>query len=73
MAKEKEKKVPNPDRLPFFKFLAWKTPDIAMSASFIVLGYLTIYCTDTLKMPVALVGALLLGSKVFDGVTDLLA
>lgn len=69
----KGKKAKNPDRLPFFKFLAWKTSDIATSANFIVLGYLTIYCTDTLKMPAALVGTLLMASKIFDGVTDLFA
>jgi Na+/melibiose symporter-like transporter len=69
----KNLKENNPERLPFFKFLAWKCPDIGMAASFIVLGYLTIYCTDTLHMPAALVGALLLGSKVVDGITDLFA
>lgn len=70
---EKKLKEKNPDRLPFFKFLAWKTSDISMSASFIIIGYLTIYCTDTLHMPAALVGTLLMASKIFDGVTDLFA
>jgi Na+/melibiose symporter-like transporter len=38
-----------------------------------VFGFLMMFCTDTLGMPAALVGALLMGSKVFDGFTDLFA
>jgi Na+/melibiose symporter-like transporter len=73
MSKEKVKKAPNPDRLPVGKFFAWRASAFSMAANFIVMGYLTIYCTDTLKMPPALVGALLLASKLLDGVGELFA
>lgn len=55
------------------RFFAWKSRDVSLATSFIIIGYLSIYCTDTLGMPAALVGALLLGSKIFDGITDLFA
>lgn len=46
-----------------------------MSHSVVVLmlGYLMIYATDTLKIPAAAVSLILLASKVFDGVTDMVA
>ena len=44
-----------------------------MSLSTLVLIYVTIYCTDTLGMPPALVGTLFMVSKLVDGVTDVLA
>jgi Na+/melibiose symporter-like transporter len=69
----KEQKANDPNRLPLGRFFAWKSRDVSLAASFIIIGYLSIYCTDTLGMPAALVGALLLGSKIFDGITDLFA
>ncbi|MCI6467017.1 MAG: MFS transporter [Faecalicatena sp.] len=68
------KKSENPDKLPMGKFLAWKTRDIsAGTMNVIVIGYLTIFCTDTLGMNAALVGTLLMVSKIFDGIPDLFA
>lgn len=68
------KREKNPDRLPVGKFFAWKSRDVSLAAvNTIILGYLTIFCTDTLGMNAALVGTLLMASKVFDGVTDLFA
>lgn len=55
------------------KFFAWKSRDVALGCNVIVLGYLTIFCTDGLGLPATLVGTLLLFSKIFDGVTDLFA
>lgn len=70
----KEKKAPNPDRLPLGKFFAWRTSAFTMAACMmIIMGFLTIYCTDTLLMPAGLVGMLLLGSKVLDGVGEMFA
>lgn len=36
-------------------------------------GFLSIYCTDTLNMDPKLVGILLVISKLLDGVTDVVA
>ena len=69
----KEKKPENPNRFPIGTFFAWKARDVSVAAVTVVCGYLTIFCTDTLGMPAALVGTLIMASKIFDGVTDLFA
>ncbi len=55
------------------KFWTWSARDLSLSANFIVLSFISIYCTNTLNMEPALVGLLLMGSKVVDAVTDLFA
>jgi len=60
-------------RLPVGKFFAWKSRDVSLAAITIVMMYLTIFCTDTLGLSSALVGTLLMVSKVFDGITSLFA
>ncbi len=71
MSKAKEK---NPNRLPVGKFFAWKTRDVSLAAiTVIISGYLMMFCTDTLGMSAALVGSLMMASKIFDGVTDIFA
>lgn len=68
----KKEKLQKKDRLSFGKLMLWKSSDIsAAGVNAIVLGYLTLYCTDTLGMNPALVGTLLLASKVFDAIADL--
>ena len=68
----KDKKS-NPDHVPFGKLLAWQMRPISLGAVTIITMYLSLYCTDTLGMPAALVGTLLMASKIFDGVTDIFA
>lgn len=66
-------KKENPDKIGAGKFWAWQARAISAAIVFIVLGYVTIYCTNTLKMPAVLVGTLLMISKLTDGITDLFA
>lgn len=74
MAREKKLKTPNPDRLPVGKFFAWKSRDVSLAAmNTIVLGYLSIYASTALGMDPALVGTLILVSKIVDAFTDLVA
>ena len=69
----KKVKTPKPDRVGFGTILAWKSRDISMAACrVIVTGQLMLYATSILKLDPVLVGMLLLVSKLFDGVTDLL-
>ena len=69
---KKGKKL-NPNRAGFGTILAWKSRDISMAACrVIVTGQLMLYATSILNMDPVLVGMLLLVSKLFDGVTDLL-
>ncbi|MDR1643028.1 MAG: MFS transporter [Clostridiales bacterium] len=59
-----------PGKIGAGKMLAWQTRTISTGANLMVIGYLSMYCTDTLMMPIALVGALLMASKVVDAITD---
>lgn len=65
--KEKEKGV------PFGKLLAWSLRPGSTGIAMMILGYLTVFAVNTMKMPPALVGGLLLASKFIDGLTDLIA
>lgn len=70
----KKEKVLDHDKLGLGKLLVYKSSDIASAGvSAIVLGYLTLYCTDTLGINAMLIGSLLMASKIFDAFTDILA
>ena len=55
------------------RFWAWQTMGVSSAANFIVIGFVTIYCTNMLHLDPALVGVLLMASKIVDAVTDLFA
>lgn len=55
------------------KLFQWQSRTVSLACNTLILGFLTIYCTDTLGMPAALVGTLLMASKIFDGASDLIA
>ncbi|MGN0999196.1 MAG: MFS transporter [Faecousia sp.] len=70
-----KKRLPTPkeEKLPFFKFLAWKSSDVASAASFLIVNtYLMRFCTDFLGMDPAVVGMILLVSNIVDFFTDFL-
>ena len=66
------KKAPK-DKVGAWRMVAWQSRALSISCNVLILGFLSIYCTDTLKIPAALVGTLLMATKLFDGVTNLLA
>ncbi len=52
----------------------WSSKNIGlMIKTGLITTYLSFYCTDVLGMGAALIGGILLGCKLFDGVTDLVA
>lgn len=59
--------------LPGYYIPAWSSQAISYAVAFVILGNLTYYCTNSLGMNPAVIGAVLLVSKLFDGVTDLIA
>ena len=69
----KKGKTNHSDKLPWYKTLAWSTRSVSLACNIMVVSYLTYYCTNVLVMPATIVGALLLVSKLFDGVTDIIA
>lgn len=54
-------------------YFVWSAPLIGSACVLMLLGYITYFSTDVLGLPSGLVGLLLLLSKIFDGVTDILA
>lgn len=66
-------KTRDPYRLTTGKMLGWSGRAVSLAANVTVLGYITYYCTNMLGMDAILVGTLLMASKIFDGVTDLVA
>ncbi|ROP58507.1 MULTISPECIES: MFS transporter [unclassified Curtobacterium] len=66
--------TPDPTgRISFGRLLAWSSSHASQAGSVIVLTYFTIYCTDTLGLAPAVVGGLLLASKLVDAVGVLFA
>ena len=70
---ERKEKKQNPDKIGAGRFLAWQSRGAAMGAQVMIIAFITLYCTNTMGMPAALVGSLLMASKIFDGMTDLFA
>ncbi len=65
-------KVHDPNKLGLGRLLAYKSSDVAAAAvSFVVLSYLTLYCTDTLGLNPAILGTLLMVGKIIDGAVDI--
>ncbi len=69
----RRKKEPNPHKIGFGTMLAWQCESASVAINVVLLSALQLYCTNALGMSAALVGALLMGSKLVDGVTDLCA
>ncbi len=66
-------KKENKDKLGFGRLMLWQSRSVSQTIVTLLMVYLMIYCTDTLLMPPALVSALMVGSKIVDGVTDAFA
>ena len=71
--KNKKTKEQNPNKLGGGTLLLWSMNGGSAAVQVVLLSYLTVYLTNALGMNVALVGALLMGTKIFDGFTDLFA
>ena len=71
MAKNKKD---NPNKIGVAKFWGWNARAVSLGCVTVIYGtYFMLYCTNALGVNSAIVGTLLLASKVFDGVTDLFA
>lgn len=73
MKEAKEVKKNREDRVGFGMLMLWQSRMVSVSIVVLVMGFLMIYCTDTLNIPAALVSTILMGSKILDGVTDMFA
>ncbi len=71
--KEKQPKVRKPGYIGAGKFWAWQSRELSDAGFMFLTGYIVFYCTDVLKLNPLLVGSLFAATKVFDGITDILA
>lgn len=69
----KKMKKNKEDKIGFGGLLLWQSRGVSKSIVVLMLTYLMIYCTDTLKIPAAMVSIILVASKLLDGVTDMFA
>jgi probable glucitol transport protein GutA len=61
------------DRVSIWRVIPWSTHSFSMNALIVMVGYFTIYATDTLRLNPAIVGGLLVAAKVVDAVGALVA
>jgi len=54
----------NPNRIGIGKFWSWQARGTSGSSNFIIMSYLMLFATTTMGMPVALVGTLLMASRI---------
>ncbi len=73
MGKEKGKAKNKDERVGFGTLMIWQSRSVSTTVVTLLLTYLMIYCTDTLKMDAAVVSMILVASKFLDGVTDMFA
>ncbi|MDO5338169.1 MAG: MFS transporter [Eubacteriales bacterium] len=73
MANETKETKNKEGKLGLGKLLLWNSRMVSTSIVTLLLAYLMIYCTDTLKVPAAYVSVILVASKLLDGVTDMVA
>lgn len=66
-------RLANPDRLPFGRLLAWAGAGMSAGANFIVLGYLTMYATDTLHLTPVTIGTLIAAGVLVNAVFGFIA
>ena len=66
-------KTKNENKLGFLNLLFWSANGASGAIQVVLLSFVTMYCTNALGMNAAVVGTLFMVSKIFDGVTDLVA
>ena len=63
----------NVNRLGIGNLLLWSATGASGAVQVVLLSFVTLYCTNALGLPAALVGTLFMLTKIFDGFTDLIA
>lgn len=70
---ENNENAKNEGKVGFIPLLLWSANGASAAINVVLLSFLTLYCTNALGLSAALVGTLLMASKIFDGVTDICA
>ena len=72
-AERRAARLSSPDRLPVGKMFAWSGAGLSAGANTIILGFLSLYATDTLQLPPAVIGLIILISNIVNGVFGIIA
>ena len=64
------KRQKDPKKLGLGTIIVWALPGMSMAAEMMLFGQISLFCTSILGMPVALIGTLMVASKVLDCFTD---
>ncbi len=74
MGTENTKKLPVGlrDKLPAWVYPSWASSGSAVAISTVMIGYATFYCTDVLGLSPAIIGVIMLITRLTDGITDFL-
>ncbi len=64
------KKQKDPHKIGFVTTVVWALPGLSLAAEMMMIGQISLFCTSILNMPVALIGSLMVASKVLDCFTD---
>lgn len=69
----KKGKEKNPNKIGVLPMILWNGNGVSAAINVVLLSFLTLYCTNALGLSAALVGTILMVSKIFDGITDICA
>lgn len=61
------------EKIGIIPFWSWNLRGMSVAVQTVLISYVTFYCTDVLGLNAGIVATLLMVSKLFDGVTDILA
>ncbi len=70
---KKQEKQRDPMAPNLKECLLWNSRQVSQAMNIVIMGFLSMYCSDVLGVNIALVGTLLMVSKIFDGFTDIIA
>ena len=68
---DKSAKPADPNKIGVVPFLSFTANGASMAVQMVLLGFLQIYCTNALGLNAAIVGTILLSSKILDAIVDL--
>lgn len=68
-----DKKEKQKNKVTLGEQIKWNSSSMSVAADVLIMGYVNIYCTDTLNMSAALVGVIIMCSKIFAALFQLVA
>lgn len=69
---KKEQVIEKKKRIPMKLKFGWSSSAFSLAVSYSLTSYISFYATNVIGLNIGIIGVLLLASKVFDGVTDLI-